>query len=440
MYRSKNNIQMDNLALLYEHFPELYKPNLKKTYAKQWNKFINAFSELCLWIHCSRAVHKNGNGIVLFPTWWEQHLGNHHRWHFNVEHELSPYLITNGNYNYHKSISREWIVTENFKVRSINLISDDRFQPKKHWHHIIEKVISSSISNEKPIEKGFIKIANMPEVTCLNIESFLIFNSFADKLKAGFPVTYSIANNGRLHHPLQNLKKEYRNLIFKDWYSYDFKACAPSILVQEYHKLVPNSSLPSIEAFIQNRKHIRELIAEHTGIEKITVKRALTGLFFGQTIPTERQARWDISTTTAYEKFKFSLINMLGDKAAEKLLANSIFADIVIECQSKLMKEMSFFLKDLASVEDGIWNLINPAGALKQMPRWNTRQAVAHWYFGHERQIIDVVSDYLSSINANFLLIHDGFLSNKKVNIETIQQLILKQTSFNLELSEEKIK
>jgi|688.fasta_scaffold05161_3 hypothetical protein len=430
-------------ALLFEHFPELYRPDIVKvTYRKQWSKFISAFSQLCLWVHSPYSKHKNGNGIVIYNSWWCKNLLNSHRWQFDVYAELEPYLTTNHTYSYTKNIAREWIPSENFIKRSIGLITDIRFDANPYWSRIIKTLIDEhgfGGYKESNIESGYIQLPVLSKIDKSNVPSYLIVKAYATSLLNGTPISYSVANTGRLHHPLQNLKKEARTKLFTDWYSYDFKACAPSILSQEYFKLVPNGSLPAIEMFIENRKEIRAAIAKQINVEEQTVKRVLTGLFFGQTVPSEKQALWDIEyvakNSHKVDRFTFAVINTFGPEIAQKLLSNELFLSIVNECQTKVFKHLAYVLREKATtLENGSIQLVNQAGGIKTMNRWNSKQAVAHWYFGAERLAIDVVSSLLTEMNAQFLLIHDGFICNQLIDTKVFEQEILNKTGYNLEI------
>jgi hypothetical protein len=433
----------NNVALLYEHFPELYKHNLKLTHRKQWDRFIIAFSFLCLWVHTSRAKHKHGAGIVLFPGWWGKYLLNCHRWHFDVIHELEPFITTDGHYNYKTATSRCWIPSIEFVERSARFICDERFHTTGYWLKVVKDVILQyNIKPLQQITRSTIQIdAIHTDVIkpSRNIESYLIVKAFADKLHNGFSLDYSVANTSRLHHPLQNIKKADRKILFADWYSYDFRACAPTVLAQEYYKLVPDSKLPSIDLFIENRIAIRNEIASQTGISSQNVKRALTGLFFGQTVPSTKQAQWDIQTTKPLELFKFSLINTFGPIITQKLLNNELFISIVEECQSKVFKELSKSLRQKAEIDDQHrYQLTNLSGGVRTMNKWNAKKAVAHWYFGIERLLIDVVSSKLDEMGASYLLIHDGFISNVQINKKEMQDRIRKMTGYDVQLIEEK--
>ena len=433
-------------VLLYEYFPELHQQAQsisKITHRKQWARFITAFSDLCLWIHSPYSKHRNGNGIVIFNSWWCKRLLNSHRWQFDVYQLLEPYLYTNHKYDYKKRLAREWIVTELFKQRTISMITDIRFETNPYWTRVIRSLIDDNnigYKDNTKVSKGYIKLDIIQFSNTKNISSNLIIKGYADTLLAGSKISYSVANTGRLHHPLQNLKKEDRMNVFQDWHSYDFKACAPSILAQEYFKLVPNGSLPAIEMFIENRIAIRAQIAKQINVDEQTVKRVLTGLFFGQTVPSEKQALWDIDYVAKHpdkvDRFTFAVINTFGPEVSKKLLSNELFLSIVHECQSKVFKHLAYALREKAvTLDNGSIQLTNQVGGVKTMNRWNSKQAVAHWYFGAERQAIDVVSRELEETdNAQFLLIHDGFICNKLIDQKAYEQKILEQTGYKLEI------
>lgn len=424
----------ENLDLLFHFFPELKRDGLKLTHKKQWDKFLIAFCYICIWIHHSRSVHKNGNGIVLFPKWWNTYLQRSDRWFFNVIDELKPYITTSGKYDSVKGVCREWIVNPEFKELTKELISHPLFKLDDKWKFIVKSVI---ITDEPKIKKGTIQLSTTPSFIA-NHESFLIINAFADSLKKGLPIEYTESATGRLHHPLQNIKKIDRNNLFNNWYSYDFKACAPSILLQEFNKLCPNTNLPNIELFIENREEIRNTIAASTGISKGLIKKALTGLFFGQKIPSESQIRWDISSTKD-ENFKFSLLNSFGEIVTQKLIQNDMFMNIVKDCQLKITKALSKSLRQQVIIENDKKYLINMAGGKKEMQRWNSRQAVAHWYFGLERQVLNIAYEELVKNDCQFLLIHDGFICNKKIDTTVITTKIKTELDISLELIEEYI-
>lgn len=439
--------QDNKYLLLYEYFPELHQKAesiTKLTHRKQWARFIEAFADLCLWIHSPYSKHRLGNGVVIFNSWWCKRLLNAHRWHFDVYELLEPYLYTDHKYDYKKGLAREWIVTELFKQRTISMVTDIRFETNPYWTRVIRSLIdenSIGYKDNAEVSKGYIKLDTIKlSSNSKNISSYLITKGYTDTLLSGSKVSYSVANTGRLHHPLQNLKKEDRMILFKDWYSYDFKACAPSILAQEYFKLVPNGSLPAIEMFIENRIAIRAEIAKQINVDEQTVKRVLTGLFFGQTVPSEKQALWDIDYVAKHpdkvDRFTFAVINTFGPEVSKKLLSNELFLSIVHECQSKVFKHLAYALREKAvTLDNGTIQLTNQVGGVKTMNRWNSKQAVAHWYFGAERQAIDVVSKELEDTdNAQFLLIHDGFICNKLIDQKAYEQKIFEQTGYKLEI------
>lgn len=424
--------------LLFEYFPELNRTGLKLTHSKQWDRFLTAFCDLCVWVHCSRARHKFNRGIVLYASWWDKHMLNCHRWHFDVKDTLEPYVFTDGHYDYSRKLAREWFVTPEFKERSARFVTDYRFRAQPKWRSIIENLITFTEA-ETLITRSIIKlplIIDVPKTD--NVEASLILTSYIEKLKEGLPITYSVANTGRLHHPLQNIKKELRAYLFNGWYSYDIRACAPAILKQLYCKLEPLEALPAIDVFIQRRAEIREKIALQTGLSEITIKRALTGLFFGLTVPSQKQVSWDVQT--AQDTFKFSMLIAFGPEVTAKLLNNELFTEIVIECQKKIMRRVAQYLREHQTKTLGtVIELTNSAGGIKHFNRWNTRQAVAHTYFGYERQVIDIVSEHLNKLGANYLLIHDGWICNTQIDIRALEQEITDKLDFKLSIDESRL-
>ena len=425
-----------NSNLLLEYFPELHRPHLKKTTAKQWDKFLNGFAEICLWVHCGRSRHHNGKGIVLFPKWWDKHWKNYGRWHFNVYDELRPFIQTDRKYNYKKGICKEWIVSEEFKARSASFVRDYRFKTDPKWSWVIHSILYHSTS-EIEITRSCIVNPNInldfPPIE--DVESEMIIHSLAHFIKEGLSITYSEAPSGRLHHPIQNIKKIDRPYLFGNWFNCDFKSCAPTVLSQIFKKLCPNEKLNFIDYYLANTKDVRDTIHEQTGIDPKLIKGALTGMFFGMTIPSESQVKWDVNNsdwgTDEFDKFIFSIVNSLGPHTLQQLLGNDLFAGIDSDCK-KIVKAISAYYQTLVKRVDGEIRLGNSVGKIKVMKKWSAKKAMAHIYFGIERQLIDIVSRELEKQNINFFLIHDGWICDKQFCVEELIQKVKVETEFDL--------
>jgi hypothetical protein len=425
---------MNNLLL--EYFPEL-KKELKITHSKQWTKFLNAFGEICIWVHFSRSRHKYGQGIVLFPKFWNSYFKNSNRWFFDVILELQPYLVTDNHYDYKSGTSKCWIPTDDFMNRSEKFISDYRFKTDLHWKNIVCNIVKPEktdiiLSNVKINSNVFDNIKNY------NIEDDLILRTFTDTLLAGLDLEYYTSSSGRLQHPLQNMKTSTRNQLFSGWFNYDIKSCAPSVLCQLFAQLEPNISLPYLDSFIPNQSAIRTQIADRTGIPVKDIKQALTAMFFGLTIPSKSQYQWDVNSTIKTDNFKFALINSLGTKSTEALLSDPQFSVIVDETQM-IIKRIASDIKQSLKKEDDGWYITNEAGAIKHLPRWNARKAVAHIYFGCERKIIDHIRLELDKLDIKYLLIHDGWIADSIVNAVDLRRLIFVKTRFTLDFTFKKL-
>jgi len=90
-------------------------------------------------------------------------------------------------------------------------------------------------------------------------------------------------SSDRFFHPLQNIKKEYKYVLFyKQGYNhdYDINCCAPTLLYQEALKnsLKPQ---PILQYYIDNRSQIRETLALELQTTPEVVKKIITALFQG---------------------------------------------------------------------------------------------------------------------------------------------------------------
>lgn len=99
--------------------------------------------------------------------------------------------------------------------------------------------------------------------------------------------TYNESSD-RLFHPLQNIKKDYKHVLFyKQGYNhdYDINCCAPTLLYQEALKngLTPQ---PIIHHYIENRAELRVSLADELQTTPEIVKKVITALFQGAKLGT----------------------------------------------------------------------------------------------------------------------------------------------------------
>ena len=83
---------------------------------------------------------------------------------------------------------------------------------------------------------------------------------------------------------LQNIESEVRDIIFLDGdsYSLDMEASAANLLLQIGQKLTGNDNIcPQLKYYVENKKQVRQQIADDCSVNIGTAKRALTATLFG---------------------------------------------------------------------------------------------------------------------------------------------------------------
>lgn len=416
-----------NTSLLLEHFPELQRTGLKRTYQKQWDKFLIAFAELNVWVHYYPSRHSSGEGIVLYPKWWKKHFKNHERFHYDLMKTLSPYITTDNKFSRLQETSRCWVASEDFLVRSKNFIQSiihDASTPD--WIvGVFDRPVSKSIPSQIVSEATWDNVVDKAEVQ--DQVSLLL----SKKELSNGSLSYTEADTGRLHHPAQQIKRETRTALFDGAYSYDIVACAPTILLQEFHKH-SNTELNVIDDYISDPSYFRHKISQDTSLQLSDIKHAITSLFYAVIIPSPAQINLSLSN----KDIQFSLLKSLGPDKMTTLSHNKTFSSLMKEVKVLFELLNQSIKSDSIRQDDGTWSFTNKAGKTKSISRWNARRMIAHLYFGYERIVIDKMRDQFE----RYLLIHDGLISYEDVSTDKIEQIIFLETGFVVKIKKEEMK
>lgn len=217
----------------------------------------------------------------------------------------------------------------------------------------------------------------------------------------------------RDYNPLQNIKRVNKQKFWSDKlpHDYDISAAAPTILLQYSERLglisIVNSSLRDyLDNKNEYREHVRSLI-EIEGEEGIQIaKKILNGLFNGAILSKNESYPCQIYLLVNMDNKKMD--RLINDKKIRHLRAN-------IGYIWRQLKRKHFKLEK---------------GRIKSGEKWNL-------YFMLEFNIMKEVYSYLDNKKIKYFKEHDGFRTNKKVNINEIEKLIEDRTAFILKLSGE---
>lgn len=198
---------------------------------------------------------------------------------------------------------------------------------------------------------------------------------------------YYINSTGRytaIGQSLQNCHKVVRKAALKGKWSYDIDASQPRI----YNQLYPN---PVVEDFINRKDEIRKSVQKACGLSPKDAKQIITALQYGASL-----------------KDNFGLHLKFGERTINKARNN------------KWLKQWKEAWKEGKGIVSGY------KGTLRSLPRILQRAEV---------KILQVIMDHYDIQ----CLLHDGWVSETRLDTQEMEQLIYKNTGFVIKINEEKL-
>ena len=222
-----------------------------------------------------------------------------------------------------------------------------------------------------------------------------------------------IEKSHRLFNPIQNIKSETRTTLLANHglkYQYDVVCCAP-ILLYHYTFFVPGVTgevLETIEDYIQNRSRVRNQLASDLEVSTDVIKKFINALFNGARVTT----------------------SLFGSATVMTLFDNDI-------AKVEMIKQHDYIIalrKDIWTLWDTIKSALEVEyitdkngnrrkRALNSKMRWNV-------YFQLERQYINSCRDYMDMTNIKYFLIHDGWATDKKIDVDDMSRYVRDITGF----------
>lgn len=215
----------------------------------------------------------------------------------------------------------------------------------------------------------------------------------------------------RQWHPLQNLRSEYREVVFSEagfTFNYDIE-CAEPTLIMQYAQHNGMDEYPfAIKKYIQNRKFYREYISKLADISEDTAKEIITALFNGAHIGCNNR-------TSIYKLLQY-------DEARVLVLKQDPY---IIELIQNIKMCWSFIIPTLTRYRSPKTNrLISISPRQKSMV-----------YFQLERQVIDAVMKYLKETNNKCFIEHDGWRCINEIDTISVRLFVKQHTRFDINLS-----
>jgi hypothetical protein len=232
------------------------------------------------------------------------------------------------------------------------------------------------------------------------------------------PVIYTEASTGRYTAKggvLQGYHKSVRYSALSGCYEYDLEAAHQNILLQLLkRKGADFPELATMKEYVDNKQEIRVQLSTDLDTSVDIIKSIINLLTYGGTLSRSKQ----------YCKL-YEVCNE-NSKLLERVVSNKWF-----KRYSKAFNESHKRL-----VGKSI-NIRNAVGIDKEVRARKKGKALAHILQGCERQVLDAVIKH-SNRNDIALLVHDCVVFYNRQSPEELSRIVLEETGFNLEFSEDK--
>lgn len=223
----------------------------------------------------------------------------------------------------------------------------------------------------------------------------------------------------RLWHPLQNLKRERKADFWATYglpFDYDIEACAPTILFQlAIQADLPEITLATLRSYLDDRATFRFHVSALSGLAPGDAKRLINSLFNGARLAANGYC-------TAFRTLHY-------DYAAMRRLQNDrkvtrLNGDIKRVWRRLELVERQKQVPSFADVLAGT-NKPTERRLKTSKQRWG-------YYFTRERQVLDVIMQFLDRDGNSHFTEHDGFRTQREVPLRELEDEIHQRTGLRL--------
>lgn len=235
---------------------------------------------------------------------------------------------------------------------------------------------------------------------------------------------YRAAQSGRLYAQnslsLQTAPRRVRAFALDGLIDYDMEACHHNIFIQLAGQF--GYQAKAVEAYVRDKVDVRRELAQRIEISSDDAKFVLLAVLYG--------AKTSVGRVIRNGQLENSIPERLGVERSEALFADKAFADIAGDIRAG----RSFILKSWPQRRGGI---VNHVGKSLSVTGSSDEQKLAHLCQGVEAGALRAVIEH--ETDSVQLLMHDGFVTSKAIDMDAAEDRILARTGHRLPLVEKKI-
>ena len=245
-------------------------------------------------------------------------------------------------------------------------------------------------------------------------------NSYPELATLSF--TYDLKSD-RYWNPLQNIKREKKARFWAPYlpYNYDVVACAPTVLFQCAQAAgLPVVLLSTLRDYLDDRSAFRKHVAALTGLSLNDAKRLINSLFNGARLVKS-------GFCAAYRLMNHNAAAM-GRLQADPQVTR-LTRDIKRIWDRLELVERH---KQVPSLDDALNGTAKPF-----QRKLKTSKQKWGYYFAKERQLLDAITEELRRAGIKYFTEHDGFRTDREIDVEQVTAAVKSKTGFEVVLSKE---
>ena len=236
--------------------------------------------------------------------------------------------------------------------------------------------------------------------------------------KGYIPQQYTQSSTGRWYCQgqlisLQNMPRQLRTIVFQGHYDYDVESCHYALFAQMASRHAFDT--PVIDQLVANKQAFRLKIALSLGISVATVKKVLISLIYGSPLSPSLYC---------------SLAHSLGKPTAEAFCN----LEDIQSLHSEISVGSKIIVEGYKQNSRRMGSITNDIGRSCVISQYSKASLLSHLLQGAEAQILSSIGKRWGHLI--ILLMHDGFVTKKRLKTDMLREHVFKETGWNVEFSE----
>lgn len=272
-------------------------------------------------------------------------------------------------------------------------------------------------------EGGYERLRNMVGLTTVT-SAEMAMELYGPIIRGDVTPVYT-DKGGRRYHPIQNVRRDDKKVIFSGYWDYDIDSCAATLVHQyarQHYRWVNPEALgepfPAVARYVDEKAAVRQHLATVAGIPLEQAKELSQNLLF-------------LAPLTPH--YRCSIFCLLGE---DRLRLERLKQDPFVKQLVADLKKMWDYAMRADRRERGLRQFAGADVASAPDSKSKYRQAI---FIALERKVMDAIYDWFGMEQFPGILMHDGFISRLDVDTHALQENVMSLTGYCVTLKKNRI-